>query len=183
MMRIITGKAKGISLVTLPGMNTRPTAERVKEAIFSALQFDVEGREVLDLFAGSGQLALEALSRGAKSAYLCDQEPQAVKVIEKNIEKTGLAGAHVLCCSYQRALERWRDKQFNLVFLDPPYQAALIPKVLSALQLKNLLAPGALLICEDERAEPYTLSGFILRKHAKYGRVYITILEKEGSAQ
>ncbi|MCI8331830.1 MAG: 16S rRNA (guanine(966)-N(2))-methyltransferase RsmD [Clostridiales bacterium] len=179
MMRIITGKAKGVSLLTLPGLNTRPTAERVKEAIFSALQFDLAGRRVLDLFAGSGQLALEALSRGAESAYLCDQEPQAVKVIENNIKKTGLAGAHVLCCSYQRALEKLAGQQFDLVFLDPPYQARLIPKALLALQEKNLLAPGALLVCEDEQAEPYTLAGCQVRKHAKYGRIYITILEKE----
>ena len=92
MMRIITGKAKGISLFTLPGSATRPTAERVKEAIFSTLQFDVEGRIILDLFAGSGQLALESLSRGAKEAYLCDQEPPI-----KRRWKNGTANNLTLC--------------------------------------------------------------------------------------
>ena len=90
-MRIITGSARGVSLLTLPGEATRPTAERTKEAVFSMIQFDIEGRKVLDLFAGSGQLALEALSRGAAEAVLCDNSKEAINIIKKNAEKTRLA--------------------------------------------------------------------------------------------
>ena len=86
MMRIITGKAKGIHLKTLEGNITRPTAERVKEAVFSMLQFDIEGRTVLDLFAGSGQMSLEALSRGASNAVLVDASDQAINIIKENID-------------------------------------------------------------------------------------------------
>ena len=90
-MRIITGSARGVSLMTLPGEATRPTAERTKEAVFSMIQFDIEGRKILDLFAGSGQLALEALSRGAASAVLCDKSKEAINIIKKNAEKTRLS--------------------------------------------------------------------------------------------
>ncbi|MGN1048588.1 MAG: RsmD family RNA methyltransferase, partial [Eubacteriales bacterium] len=96
MMRIITGSAKGVRLATLDGENTRPTTERAKEAVFSMLQFDIEGRRVLDLFAGSGQMGLEALSRGAASAVMVDHAKAAVEIIHKNIEKTKLEGAGVV---------------------------------------------------------------------------------------
>ena len=89
-MRIISGRARGTKLVTLDGMQTRPTAERTKEAIFSMLQFEMDGRCVLDLFSGSGQMALEALSRGAASAVLCDKSRDAISIIQKNVEKTRL---------------------------------------------------------------------------------------------
>lgn len=178
MMRIITGKAKGVRLHTLPGEQTRPTAERVKEAVFSALQFHLSGRRVLDLFAGSGQMALEALSRGAESAVMCDRSPQAAKVIQQNIDKTKLSGARLLCCDYQKALRSLQGEAFDLVFLDPPYRAGLIPPALRALQRLGLMGPGGIIVCEDEKAEPYTLAGYAVKKHEKYGRIYITILEK-----
>ena len=91
MMRIITGKARGIKLATLEGENTRPTSERAKEAVFSMLQFEIEGRAVLDLFAGSGQMGLEAVSRGAESAVFVDKSKDAIAIIGKNIEKTKLS--------------------------------------------------------------------------------------------
>ena len=97
MMRIITGKAKGVRLETLDGINTRPTAERAKEAVFSMIQFEIEGRRVLDLFAGSGQMGLEALSRGAAEAVLVDHAKAAAEVIKKNVLKTKLDGAKVVC--------------------------------------------------------------------------------------
>ena len=102
MMRIITGRAKGVRLDTLEGVATRPTSERVKEALFSTLQFDIQDRSVLDLFSGSGQLALEALSRGAASAVMVDRSRDAIKIIKKNIEKTKLGDAcEVYNCEFK----------------------------------------------------------------------------------
>ena len=162
MMRIITGKARGVRLDTLEGLATRPTSERAKEAIFNTLQFEITGKRVLDLFSGSGQLALEALSRGAKGGVLCDNSPDAVKVIKRNIEKTRLLG-----------------EKFDIVFLDPPYAAKLICDSLDALDRYDLVADGGIVVCEDEIPEPYEHEGYKLRKHGKYGRIYLSFLEKE----
>ena len=119
-MRIITGVAKGKRLVTPEGRDVRPTPERVKEGIFSALQFDIEGRRVLDLFAGSGQLGLEALSRGAESAVFVDASNASVKIVKQNIELTGFGNkAKVFCSDYTSFASACRDT-FDIVFLDPP---------------------------------------------------------------
>ena len=124
MMRIITGKARGVHLTTLAGENTRPTSERAKEASFSMLQFEIEGREVLDLFSGSGQMGLEALSRGAKHAVLCDRSREAIDVIRSNALKTRLEPqCDILCSDAETLLRNLRRMQrFDLVFLDQPYK-------------------------------------------------------------
>ena len=132
-MRIITGKAKGIRLATLEGENTRPTSERTKEAVFSMIQFELEGRRVLDLFSGSGQMGLEALSRGAAAAVMVDHSKAAVSVIKQNVMKTKLEGATVVTADsleYLRGEGRRRNEsaKFDIVFLDPPYREKLIPK-------------------------------------------------------
>ena len=129
MMRIITGKARGVKLLSLDGEQTRPTAERAKEAVFSMLQFEIEDRSVLDLFAGSGQLGLEAISRGAAKAVLVDRSRDAVEIIKKNCLKTKLAPfCEVLCSDYAEFLRSCRGKRkFDMVFLDPPYAMKLVP--------------------------------------------------------
>ena len=133
-MRIITGKARGTNLYTLPGSTTRPTADRVKEAVFSMLQFDIEGRSVLDLFGGSGQLALEALSRGARDAVIADSQRGAIDIIKKNAEKTKLSsGCTIMLSDWKETLRRLSGKKFDIVFLDPPYSSGLIPDVLKEL--------------------------------------------------
>lgn len=179
MMRIITGKARGVRLDTLEGLATRPTSERAKEAIFNTLQFEITGKRVLDLFSGSGQLALEALSRGAKGGVLCDNSPDAVKVIKRNIEKTRLLGARVLNCDFLSAAKLLSGEKFDIVFLDPPYAAKLICDSLDALDRYDLVADGGIVVCEDEIPEPYEHEGYKLRKHGKYGRIYLSFLEKE----
>ena len=121
-MRIITGSARGAKLVTLEGLETRPTAERTKEAVFSILRFDIEGRKVLDMFSGSGQMALEAVSRGAESAVMLDKSRDAVNIINKNAEKTRLADkCKIYCSDCFDYLKRNKGEKFDLVFLDPPY--------------------------------------------------------------
>ena len=121
-MRIITGIAKNTKLNTLEGENTRPTAERTKEAIFSALQFDMDGRTVLDLFAGSGQMGLEALSRGAVSAMFVDASPEAMAVIKDNAKRTNFFSlSRFLISDYRSYIRKAGGKdQYGLILLDPP---------------------------------------------------------------
>ncbi len=154
MMRIITGRAKGIRLVTLEGSNTRPTSERTKEAVFSMIQFELEGRRVLDLFSGSGQMGLEALSRGAESALMVDHSKAAIAVIKQNVFKTKLAGASVICADsleFLRGEGRKRNEgaKYDIVFLDPPYGEKLISKALELLLSGRLIKRTSLIVCES----------------------------------
>ena len=152
MMRIITGTARGIKLTTLEGETTRPTAERVKEAVFSMIQFEIEGRAVLDLFAGSGQLALEALSRGAARATIIDASREAANVIMDNAKKTRLFDrCRISCADYASFIRGAAHReQYDIVFLDPPYAAGLMPEALRKLAQGDLYAPGAVIVCETD---------------------------------
>ncbi len=188
MMRIITGKARGCRLATLPGENTRPTAERTKEAVFSMLQFDLPGARVLDLFAGSGQMGLEALSRGAAQAVFCDRSKDAVEIIRANSQKTRLESQCKICCmDFAALLKSLSGKElFDLVFLDPPYALGLVPQALEGLLGGKLLAPHAKLICETAQfedvfgASPSLEASFTVLKQTRYGVAHITILEYQG---
>lgn len=182
-MRIITGSARGVSLLTLPGEATRPTAERTKEAVFSMIQFDIEGRKVLDLFAGSGQLALEALSRGAASAVLCDKSKEAINIIKKNAEKTRLSDkCKIYSSDAQTLLGRLGEERFDIVFLDPPYALKAIPGVLSSLIGNKRLKPTSIIVCETAEAadvfgSEYELSEkFNIKKQTRYGAACVTIM-------
>ena len=188
-MRIITGKAKGIRLVTLEGETTRPTAERVKEAVFSMLQFDIEGRRVLDLFAGSGQMALEAVSRGAREAVLIDKSREAISVINKNIAKTKLDDeCKVFCMDWSDYVRRFGSEKFDIVVLDPPYAAGLYAPCLSALLSAGMLKPTTLIVCESDTAEIFANNAELATcfkevKVSRYSKTVITILSpvaKEG---
>ncbi len=187
MMRIITGKAKGIKLTTLEGENTRPTSERAKEAIFSMIQFELEGRRVLDLFAGSGQMGLEALSRGAESAVMVDHAKAAVSVIKQNIIKTKLEGASAICADsleFLRGEGRKRNEsaKFDIVFLDPPYSEKLIPKALELLLSGRLIKRTSLIVCESA-SDADVFGGnselearFEVMRSVKHGIAYINII-------
>lgn len=186
MMRIITGKARGTKLQTLAGEATRPTAERTKEAIFSMINFDILGARVLDLFAGSGQLGLEALSRGAKSAVLNDSSREAAAIIRANAEKTRLVNAcEILSTDWQPVLRRFANKEpFDLVFLDPPYAGGFLPKVLTKMIEWDLLSDGAVVVCESAGEEDVFCGDenlknqFTVRRIARYGAACVTVLEK-----
>ena len=185
MMRIITGSARGVKLDTLEGETTRPTAERTKEAVFSMLQFDIEGRNVLDLFGGSGQLGLEALSRGAASAYICDSDSAACEIIKRNARKTHLfEKAKVLCSDYKSVIKGLGGREkFNIVFLDPPYKSEYIADAIKRMNEADLIADCGYIVCESDRAEPFECDGFTIFKHSKYGKAYITVLQKECEEQ
>ena len=123
-LRIISGKAKGTKLETLEGLDTRPTLDRVKEALFSIIQFKLWDAKVLDLFSGSGALGLESISRGAKEAYLCDNSKKAIEIIKQNVKKTHFeSNANIINKDYKKCLEDLKDNQFDIIFLDPPYNS------------------------------------------------------------
>lgn len=184
-MRIITGKAKGTKLVTLDGDATRPTSERAKEALFSMIQFDVEGRRVLDLFAGSGQLGLEALSRGAAFCVFTDAAADAIGIVKKNIEKTHFAEqSKTLITDYRNFLRKSDGREgFDIVFLDPPYASDALTDALLRLYRTGLMHRGCLLVCESENGdmrifekEPRLAEMYTSVRKKNYGRVHLEIL-------
>lgn len=185
MMRIITGTARGTKLFSLEGEATRPTSERAKEALFSMLAFEVQGREVLDLFAGSGQLSLEALSRGAARATLVDKSHAAMTVIQKNIEKTHMQEKAVAleadCAQFLRTVRPAR--LFDLIFIDPPYALHAVPEMLSAILERKVSAPNAIFVCESEEEDVFggneaLRSQFTVRRVSKYAKAVVTVLER-----
>lgn len=183
MMRIITGRARGIKLDTLEGDMTRPTSERAKMAIFSSLQFELEGRRVLDLFAGSGQMGLEAVSRGAAHAVLVDQSKDAVKIITKNAEKTRLAeDCTVICSDFSEFLRQRRGKEpFDIVFIDPPYAMKACKAAVEAVLDNRLLKPHGFLVLESGEPDPLGVGTLLAErfevvKSARYGVAYVNIL-------
>ncbi len=184
MMRIITGKARGAQLKAPAGEVTRPTSERTKEAIFSTIQFEIQGKTVLDLFAGSGQMGLEALSRGASQAVLCDRSKPAIDVIRQNALKTKLALQCEICSGdYLTLLKSFRKKRvFDLVFLDPPYAIGALPKALRALTDNGLLTNDAILICESGSEkdvfgeDPLLENVYEITRVSRYGIAVVTFL-------
>lgn len=181
-MRIITGSARGIKLATLEGTSTRPTAERVKEAIFSMIQFDLPDSYVLDLFAGSGQMGLEALSRGAEKAHLVDRSMDAYAIIKQNAQKTGLwSRCRLVAADYAEYLRVTKDIKFDFVFLDPPYGSGFLKDSLVKLADSDILADGAWIFTEDENDDPFNgdkklADKYEVVKQNRYGRVFITVL-------
>lgn len=181
-MRIITGTARGTKLVAPEGEGTRPTSDMTKEAVFSMIQFEVEGRRCLDLFAGSGQMGLEALSRGAEKVTFVDSSVQACQTIKQNAMKTHLyQKCVILNHDFRKFLSSQKDAKYDLVFLDPPYKDG--DEIIEALDFMtdhDMLENGALVVCESERPEPFEHDGFTVRKHSRYGKAYVTLLYKGG---
>jgi 16S rRNA (guanine(966)-N(2))-methyltransferase RsmD len=173
-LRVITGSAKGRRLKTLPGLEVRPTIEGVKEAIFSIVQFEIEGAIVLDMFAGSGQLGIEALSRGAKKVYFVDNSAESVKVIRDNLKHTRLEENAVVSNTANNAFLRSTRETFDIAILDPPYNHKLIRKTMPALVEK--MSEGGIIICEHERETelPERFGEFGISKVYRHGRATLT---------
>ena len=183
-MRVISGKARGIQLKTPEGLQTRPTADRVKEALFSILQFDLPGTRVLDLFGGTGQLGIEAMSRGAKSAVFVDAGESACRLIRENLRRTKMeSDAHVVRADYLEYLSRCRDK-FDIILLDPPYAEVFLENSLKKISEIDILQSGGIIVTERpaEKVLSVTLEGFSRSKDYKYGKTILTLYRKdEGS--
>lgn len=183
-MRIITGKAKGKRLLAPDGMHTRPTTDRVKESVFSIIQWDIEGRSVLDLFGGSGQLGLEAVSRGAARCDIVESDHAAQRVIEGNIKNCGFQDTVRLVKGDSFSfLERCRKNAYGLIFLDPPYGGELLNRALQTICRIDILAEGGIIVCESGETdllvsvpEPYR----ILRQY-HYSHSNITTITKGGA--
>ncbi len=179
MVRITTGSARGVSLFTPEGDSTRPTSARIKEGVFSSIQFEIEGRRVLDLFAGSGQLALEALSRGADSATLIDASREALAIAKKNADKTRLiAKCHFLASDFRTYLGKAKER-FDLVFIDPPYGMHAVAEAVRRLVEKHLLFDGAIIVAEGSEEDPFSgllPAGITLRRTLRYSISYVHIL-------
>lgn len=176
-MRVITGKVRGRKLREPKNMDIRPTSDVVKEAIFNIIQFDIEGRRALDLFAGTGQLGIEALSRGAESVTFVDESSEALKLVRENLEHCGLEAAVVRGDSLSFLS---KCGKFDLVFIDPPYDSGLVDKALEKIIQFDILSDGGIIICETKKEtlvsplrEPYFLD-----KEYKYGKIKLTLCGK-----
>jgi len=180
-LRIISGKAKGTKLETLEGLDTRPTLDRVKEALFSIIQNEIWESKVLDLFSGSGALGLESLSRGAKIAYLCDISKKAIEIIKQNIKKTHFEEqTKIINKNYKKCLEEVKNEQFDLIFLDPPYRTNYGIDAVRYITENNMITKDGTMIFETDQKEEEYLNE--LEEYAsikglrKYGRVTLVIL-------
>lgn len=182
-MRVIAGTARGKVLQALPGEEiTRPTIDRVKEAMFSSVQFLVQGARVLDLFAGSGQLGIEALSRGAKSCTFLDQSEEALRVVTANCKAARVERGSRIQQGEALAFLANARGPFDLVLLDPPYRHGLLQEVLPALE--HCVADGGVVLCESEAeaALPETAGALVLKKQYRYGKIKVSRYEKEVQA-
>ena len=179
-MRVITGKARGVVLKTPEGMATRPTTDRVKEAIFSIIQFEIPTAKVLDLFGGTGQLGIEALSRGANSAVFVDEREEACKLIRENLKRTKLdSAARVVRSDYLAYLKTCKDK-FNIILLDPPYAEVFLENALKMITEIDILETGGIIVAERPLGKdlPWDFSGYTRSRDYKYGKTLITIYRK-----
>lgn len=179
-MRVISGIAKGRKIDALQGKNTRPTSDRVKEALFGILHFKCVDALVLDLFSGSGSLGIEAISRGAQKVYFNDQDPAAAQLIRKNIQKLGFEEkAQVFSLPYQEAINRTSQIKFDIVLLDPPYGLGLENDALSLLLQKDMLAEDAFICIEHEwHNKPAIPEGMDVDSR-RYGKTGLSILGLE----
>ena len=181
-MRVITGKARGVALKTPDGLHTRPTADRVKEALFSIIQFDIPGAKVLDLFGGTGQLGIEALSRNAASAVFVDEREDACKLMKENLKRTRLEqSARVVRSDYLSFLNSCREK-FDIILLDPPYAEIFLENSLKRITEIDILQSGGIIVCERplEKELSWSYPGYSRSKDYKYGKTLLTLYRKDG---
>lgn len=192
-MRIITGKAKGVKLVTLPGDEVRPTTEMTKEGIFSAIQFDLAEKSFLDLFAGSGQMGLEAISRGASSCTFVDCSEDSLKIVRRNIEKTGFSSqCRVIRSEYGEYIKSAskRGQRFDYVFADPPYGKDLTDELIKRILRADLVKPGGLLMVEGgndelntEKIPQSVLDQVESMKRYKFSKCYVWFVRLKGEEE
>ncbi len=181
-MRIIAGEFKGRRLVTPDNNDIRPTSDKVREAVFSILMNDIYGAKCLDLFAGTGGVGLEALSRGASQCVFSDSSRDAVRIINENIKRCGAGErARIITGDYRKVLGSLREK-FDLIFLDPPYRAGLTESCLGMVGSLDLLASAGIIVAEREAGVslPDELCGFIKIKTRKYGKTGVDFFRRDG---
>lgn len=179
-MRVISGKARSVVLKTPEGLQTRPTADRVKEALFSIIHFEIPGAKVLDLFGGTGQLGIEAISRGAASAVFVDQSEKACQLIRENVKRTKFEEfADIICADYLSYLNHCREK-FNIIFLDPPYAEVFLENSLKMITEIDILQSGGIIVTERPMGKDLSCEfpGYSRSKEYKYGKTLLTLFRK-----
>ena len=176
-MRVITGSARGRKLKEPVGRDIRPTTDKVKESLFNIVQFDIEGRRVLDMFAGTGQLGIEALSRGAREAVFLDEDSRAVRLVRENLAACGLEGRVLQgdAIGLLRALGT-----FDVIFIDPPYDAGLAVRALEEIKKIDILSDGGIIVCEtrQETELPMLDKPYFKGREYRYGKVKLTVYGK-----
>lgn len=180
-MRVISGTARGITLKTPEGMQTRPTADRVKEAMFSIIHFDIPGAKVLDLFGGTGQLGIEALSRGASGATFVDHSEASCRLIRENLRRTKFeAAGKVIRGDYLEYLSRCRE-QYDIILLDPPYAEVFLENALKRITEIDILRSGGIIVAERPVGKelPWDFEGFTRSRDYKYGQILLTLYRKD----
>ncbi len=182
-MRIISGKARGTKLTTLEGTNTRPTLDRVKESLFNIIQNQIPESTFLDLFSGSGAIGLEALSRGAKKAILCDNSKKAIEIIKKNIQKTHFEKqTKIYNKEYDFVLNNEIKEKLDIIYLDPPYKTELAYKAIQLLIKNNLLKEEAIIIVETDEEQIINKINELdidMIDKRKYGRANLIFFKKK----
>lgn len=184
-MRVISGTARGTKLNSIDDLSTRPTLDRVKESLFNIIQNRIVDARVLDLFAGSGAIAIECLSRGCEKAVLCDKQNIAIKMVKQNLEKTKfLNRADVYNMDYKKCLDTVKNEKFDLIFIDPPYKMNIAVDAIKRIIELDLLAKDGIIILEtdDEKRELEGLEKLQIDVHdvRKYGRVKLVFLHGRG---
>lgn len=184
-MRVISGTARGRRLKELEGMETRPTTDRVKEGMFNVLQFDLEGRRVLDLFAGTGQLGIECLSRGAREVVFVDRRTDAVKLIRENLKVTDLADRAKVVSGDSMAYLKALKEKFDIILLDPPYAAGLLEGVISHITRFDILSPHGIIVAEHpvELGMPAVQPPYRLHRTYRYGKIAMTVYRRSGNEE
>lgn len=183
-MRVISGTLRGKKLKTLEGENTRPTLDRVKEALFSIIQFDIENASVLDLFAGSGSLGIETLSRGAKQVIFCDNSKDAIEIIKQNVAATRFTEkSEIINKDYMSTLEAIKHQKFDIIFLDPPYRSDFAKESLNYIITNDLLSKNGIVIIEtddiNKKQGILDTKGIKIVDTRKYGSVMLIFVRKE----
>ncbi len=182
-MRVITGLARGRRLEELPGLDTRPTTSRVKEGLFSAIQFDIEGRRVLDLFAGTGQLGIEALSRGACFCDFVDSAPAALKVVRRNLKTCGFEDRSACHGKDFSAFLNRAGGKYGLIFLDPPYASGNLERALELIAAIDIAAENGIMVCEShaDHVLPELPGPYKKGKEYRYGKIKFTLYRRRAN--
>ncbi|MBQ6539942.1 MAG: 16S rRNA (guanine(966)-N(2))-methyltransferase RsmD [Oscillospiraceae bacterium] len=181
-MRIISGTKRGRKLKEPADYSVRPTTDMVKEAVFNIIQFDIEGRKVLDLFAGSGQLGIEALSRGAASAVFVDKAPDSLKLVRENIKLAGFEKESRIVAADSIAFLSGGEK-FDLIFLDPPYDTDLLEKSIISVNKFDILKENGIMVCESQKEKvlPEVTEPYFRLKEYRYGKIRITTFSRRAA--
>ncbi|HIT32310.1 MAG TPA: 16S rRNA (guanine(966)-N(2))-methyltransferase RsmD [Candidatus Enterenecus stercoripullorum] len=179
-MRVITGSARGKRLRELPGLDTRPTTDRVKEGMFNAIQFDIEGRRVLDLFAGTGQLGIEALSRGAAFCDFVDSAPAAMKIIRSNVDACALTARAAFHQKDFAAFLAGAGEKYGLIFLDPPYASGNLERALEQIAAIDIVTGNGIIVCESpvDRLLPELPAPYEKGRDYRYGKIKLTLYRR-----